>query len=78
LRNSIGVIDSGYRGEIILKFDAFLNEDGLKEWYKTTKYKEGDRIGQLIIMPYPYITLVESNELSETERGNGGFGSSGE
>lgn len=77
LRNSIGVIDSGYRGEIILKFDAFLNEDGLKEWYKITKYKEGDRIGQLIIMPYPHITLVETDDLSVTNRGNGGFGSTG-
>ena len=77
LRNSIGVIDSGYRGEIILKFDAFLNKAGIKECYETTQYKEGDRVGQLVIMPYPHITLVETDDLSETKRGNGGFGSTG-
>lgn len=69
LRNSVGVIDSGYRGEITLKFKRF---DGSK------LYSEGDRVGQLVIMPYPYITLVESDELSKTERGDGGYGSSGE
>lgn len=69
LRNSVGVIDSGYRGEIIFKFKRFV--DGVK------LYKEGDRVGQLIIMPYPHITLVETDDLSETNRGNGGFGSTG-
>jgi dUTP pyrophosphatase len=69
LTNSVGVIDAGYRGEIMFKFRRFVDGSRL--------YKEGDRVGQLIIMPYPYITLVESEELSETERGNGGFGSSG-
>ena len=69
LRNSVGVIDSGYRGEITFKFKRFV--DGVK------LYNEGDRVGQLIIIPYPNITLVESDELSETERGQGGYGSSG-
>lgn len=69
LRNSVGVIDSGYRGEITLKFKRYNFGDKL--------YNEGDRVGQLIIIPYPNITLVESDELSETERGDGGYGSSG-
>lgn len=38
-------------------------------------YKEGDKIGQLVIMPVPEITLVETDELTETDRGEGGFGS---
>lgn len=38
-------------------------------------YKEGDKVGQLVIMPIPEITLVETDELTETDRGEGGFGS---
>ena len=70
LSNSVGVIDSGYRGEIQFTFKKI---NGLK----SIGYSVGDRIGQLIIVPYPTVTLVESNELSETERGTGGFGSTG-
>lgn len=66
LRNSVGVIDSGYRGEIMVKF-GFLPEGKL--------YCMGDKIAQLIILPYPHITFEEVDELSETERGTGGFGS---
>jgi dUTP pyrophosphatase len=40
-------------------------------------FQVGDRVGQLIIIPYPQITLTESDELSDTERGEGGFGSTG-
>lgn len=69
LSNHVGVIDSGYRGEITLKF----KELDLYGGY----YDIGDRIGQLIIMPYPQIEFVESENLSETERGSGGYGSSG-
>lgn len=68
LRNSVGVIDSGYRGEIIFKFYCYNGLD---------TYKVGDRIGQLIIMPYPQIELEEVEELSDTDRGEGGFGSTG-
>jgi dUTP pyrophosphatase len=68
LSNSVGVIDSGYRGEIMLKYRY--PEQGLV-------YDVGDRVGQLIIMPYPQIKLVEAEELSTTERGEGGYGSSG-
>jgi len=67
LSNSVGVIDSGYRGEVKLKFK---NND-----YRD--YDIGDRIGQMIIMPYPQVEFEEVDELDETERGDGGFGSSG-
>lgn len=69
LSNCVGVIDSGYRGEVMLKFKPTENFARL--------YEVGDRIGQIIIMPYPQITLNEVEELSETERGEGGYGSTG-
>jgi hypothetical protein len=69
LTNSVGVIDSGYRGEIQLTFNKVNS--------KTTIYNVGDRIGQIMIIPYPKINFVESDELTITERGEGGFGSSG-
>jgi dUTP pyrophosphatase len=43
----------------------------------STDYKFGERIGQIIIMPYPDIEFVEVDELSDSERGDGGYGSSG-
>lgn len=73
LTNCVGVIDSGYRGEVSFKF----KEIALGNFSKVA-YKVGDRIGQIIIMPYPQIDFVEVDELSETERGTGGYGSSGE
>lgn len=73
LTNCVGVIDSGYRGEVKFKFAI---DDGARPTAENN-YKVGDRIGQLIIIPYPQIELVESEELSDTERGSGGFGSSG-
>lgn len=66
LANSVGVIDSGYRGSIMLKFKYI--EEGLV-------YDAGDRIGQLVILPYPQVSFEEVDELSSTERGEGGFGS---
>lgn len=74
LTNHVGVIDSSYRGEIAFKFKDFLHRGNNA---KTHYYEVGERIGQLIILPYPSIELKEVNELSETERGEGGFGSSG-
>ena len=67
LSNSVGVIDSGYRGEIKAKF----RKGG------TRGYNVGDRIAQLIIIPYPEVTFEEVDELSESDRGEGGYGSSG-
>ena len=68
LRNSVGVIDSGYRGEIMLKFGCSSN---------LSCYKVGDRVGQLIIMPYPQIQFEQVEELSDSDRGEDGFGSTG-
>ena len=66
LKNSVGVIDSGYRGELMLRFNKSFSF-----------YEVGDKIGQLIIIPYPTIYLEEVDELSSTDRGEGGFGSTG-
>ena len=71
LTNHVGVIDSGYRGEIMFKFRATPSLVNAKV------YQVGDRVGQLIIIPYPQITLEESTELSDSERGEKGFGSTG-
>ncbi len=71
MSNSVGVIDSGYRGEVMVTFNLTS-----KEWF-TDLYKVGDRIAQLIIMPVPLIEYMIVDELSETERGTGGHGSTG-
>lgn len=71
LGNHVGVIDSGYRGEILFKF----KRTDLITFTKS--YDVGDRIGQLLIVPYPKIELQEVKELNETERGTNGYGSSG-
>jgi dUTP pyrophosphatase len=70
LTNCVGVIDSGYRGEIQATFKKTQGLDSIK-------YKVGERGAQIVIMPYPKIKFVEVNELSSTERGDGGFGSTG-
>lgn len=76
MANSVGVIDSGYRGEIKLRFKvdgkAFDELDG-----KIGKYNVGDKIGQLIVIPFPTIEPSFVEELSSSERGAGGFGSTG-
>ena len=69
LRNGVGVIDSGYRGSIKL---VFWGDHG-----RLTCYKEGDRIGQLMIIPYPQIDFEETKELDKSDRGSAGFGSTG-
>ena len=70
LTNCVGVIDSGYRGEIQA---TFRRHKGVI----SVDYEVGDKIAQIIIVPYPQIQFIETDELSETERGTGGFGSSG-
>ena len=67
LANSVGVIDADYRGEISVIFNHCSERS----------YQVGDRVAQLIIMPYPSITYIEVDELSTTERGNGSYGSTG-
>ena len=68
LTNCVGVIDSDYRGEICVVFLSTCT--GIQ-------YKVGDRIAQMIILPIPAIKYQFSEELSTTERGTGGYGSTG-
>lgn len=73
LTNCVGVIDSGYRGEIQATFKK-------TNWLKgndSDKYEIGDRGAQIMILAYPEINFIESDTLSETDRGDGGFGSTG-
>lgn len=67
--NCVGVVDSTYRGEV---FVALHNDTDTPQ-----QIMNGDRIAQLIIMEYPTVGIIETDHLSETERGTGGFGSSG-
>lgn len=71
LTNSIGVIDSGYRGEVLFKFKE------LRQSKLLPVYNIGDRVGQLIILPYPQIEFEEASNLSVSNRGEGGYGSTG-
>ena len=73
LRNHVGVIDSGYRGEVVLKFGWFSQSDVAKG----TVYDKGDRVAQLMIIPHPQVEFIETDELSNSDRGSGGFGSTG-
>ena len=66
LANSVGVIDSGYRGEIMFKYSKSENQ-----------YSVGERVGQIIIMPYPKVRFEVVEELTQTDRSTGGFGSTG-
>ena len=84
LGNSVGVIDSGYRGEVVFKFkpsiefvahEFAVNQKCGNMPHIHDEYEIGDRIGQIIIMPYPQIEFNLVDELSETDRGVGGFGS---
>lgn len=68
LTNAVAVIDSGYRGELLLKYK--ITTDSLP-----TIYQPGEKIGQLIIIPYPKINPIEAEELSSSDRNEGGFGS---
>lgn len=92
LSNSVGVIDSGYRGEIMVTFNIRMDNiiaqeldtaESLEELSEQLYdlpydvYEVGDRIAQLLIVPVPLIQYREVDELSETERGEGGHGSTG-
>ena len=75
LANSVGVIDSDYRGEIgvRMRFNEFNSVDPAGG----DVYSIGDRIAQLVIMPVPVVEYTEEDELDDTSRGTGGFGSTG-
>jgi dUTP pyrophosphatase len=83
LANHVGVVDSGYRGEIKFRFKdtqikkSMSLENKWKQYASETAYEAGDKIGQLVIVPYPQIEWRETDELSDSNRGDGGFGSTG-
>lgn len=68
LANCVGVIDSDYRGEIKVKL---VSDEHFKQ------FEKGDRIAQGLIIPIEQVTFMEADELSSTDRGKGGFGSTG-
>lgn len=68
--NGPGLVDSGYRGEVKV---ILMNLDPRKRFV----IEKGDRIAQMVIIALPSVTLDPTNELSQTERGSRGFGSSG-
>jgi len=86
LANAVGVIDSGYRGEIMFKFKPTLTYNPLRdpktfmknEYSPKEYYKIGDAIGQMVILPYPQIEWSLTDDLDDTERGTGSYGSSGQ
>jgi dUTP pyrophosphatase len=67
MKNCVGVLDSGFRGELKLRF----KKDG------DDIYNAGERIAQILIIPYPNIEFEESENLSEGSRGQNGLGSTG-
>lgn len=69
LANCVGVLDSGYQGEIIFNFRKILTDP--------ITYNIGDRIGQLVILKLPEVELEEVDYFEQSERGEGGFGSTG-
>lgn len=73
LANGTGVIDSDYRGEVMVK----LTREPSANTSKALLVKTGDRIAQAMIMPVPAVEFELADELTETERGAGGFGSTG-
>jgi dUTP pyrophosphatase len=83
LSNSVGVIDSGYRGELQATFNKLFGGEGMYDEMKVNQmqpndyYKVGDRVAQIMIIPFPPIEFEQVTQLSETERGDGGFGSTG-
>jgi dUTP pyrophosphatase len=70
LSNCVGVIDSGYRGEIQATFKKTMGMD-------SQSYNPGERGAQILILPYPKIYMTQVPELSDSDRGAGGFGSTG-
>ena len=73
LANCVGVVDSGYRGEITFRYKF----DSDSYFANVKRYQDGDRVGQLVIMPYPEIELEEVGHLTTSYRGTGGYGSTG-
>jgi len=70
MTNAVGVIDSGYRGEVMGKFRSTTD-------VVPAIFKPGERFAQLVIVPYLDVQIEEATELNESERNEGGFGSTG-
>ena len=66
----------GYRGEIMISF-KFRDHDAKSIHQLVKPYEIGQRVAQMIIMPYPHVDIVEVDELSDSDRGEGGYGSTG-
>lgn len=83
MANSVGVVDSNYRGTVQVSFKRTLSGsvkyllNGIGFRFDLKEYELGDRVCQLIILPYPQIKLKVVEELTETKRGEGGHGSTG-
>lgn len=73
IANGVGVIDSNYRGEVTVKC-KLISPITHDEYHV---YRKGERVAQMIIVPYPEIEFQETDELSETDRGANGYGSTG-
>ena len=72
-----GIVDAGYRGIVGCIIDnKVLPHEGLKTELSTT-LAAGYKIGQMAILPVPKVTLLEVDSLDDSERGEGGFGSTG-
>lgn len=69
LMNNFGVIDEDYNGEIMMAFHNFGN--------KPQVINPGERLAQMILLPYVIYNIIETDTLTESERGEGGFGSTG-
>ena len=67
--NKVGVVDCDYRGEIMVSMHNHSSE--------TQTIEDGERIAQIVFAPYVYANLTECETLSDSERGTGGFGSTG-
>jgi dUTP pyrophosphatase len=77
LANSVGVVDSDFRGQVQVQLvpNSLINSKKLLTL--VGGLKNGDRIAQAMIVPYPKVSFEEAPELSDTQRGSGGFGSTG-
>lgn len=90
LANAVGVLDSNYRGSLKLRFKLQYRASGMQDGKLVTYassnvpkldatkwYEVGERVGQIMIIPRPKISFLEVDELTDTNRGDGGFGSTG-
>ncbi len=75
LGNSVGVLDSGFRGEICFRYKNVKHSENHNDYWDENVYNIGDKIGQILILPYPEIEFIKVNELEDSQRGDSGWGS---